>query len=360
MVFKLRIKKRVVFSPGVLVLMLLIWPVITASSASSSVPEGLDRPPEFYEVRYSPEDGDRTATNPPAFVWVPEERAHYLYSYRSLRPFTQGMVTTALAWLYIGDKRFAEEARRRLMHFMTWDMEAKPPSDLPYSRAIYDVGLVAMHSDMPNPDNNILMLFKSNPFGALSHNHASQNAFVIEAFGEALALTSGARLNHGEAHHVEWIRHTKAHNSILVDHEGQTVRRREESSGRIIAYEETGDYTYTVGDATRAYGGKLERFHRHVLYLRPDVYVFFDDLKSSGELSMFQWLLHGPTTIDVDPERRVMVTRSGNARLISRHLYPEGLACEQHTGFTPEVVDPDPGPGRRTGDGRRHTDDQRL
>ena len=496
--------------------------------------------------------------------WTPEERAHYLHTFRSLRPFTQGMFNTALAWLYTGDERFAEEARRRLMHFMTWDMEAssstvfpdevgmdiaenatpvfdwiydyltpderekcievltarmmqiyrdvhrarpmesspfgshegrmvaftieggivladespekahewldytlrllwstypswggadggwhegvsywgayirrmmriaqeldlydiplkdkpffqntpwfgpyvayphrptrafgdnahhplnedragiitymasnlydnpyfrwhadvmniqpygrkairfynpdmeaRPPSDLPHSRAFFDVGLVAMHSDMADPDNNIMMLFKSNPFGALSHNHASQNAFVIEAFREALALTSGARLNHGEDHHVEWIRHTKAHNSILVDNEGQTVRRRDASSGRILAWEEKGEYAYALGDATRAYGGRLERFHRHVLFVRPDLFILFDELRTTGNPSTFQWLLHGPTRFDLDPQHRVMVTRSGNARLITRHLYPESLSYEQHTGFTPNVVDPD-------------------
>lgn len=51
----------------------------------------------------------------------PEEgyREIYYEAWRSMRPYTQRMVTSALAYLYTGDERYAEEARRRLMHFMT-------------------------------------------------------------------------------------------------------------------------------------------------------------------------------------------------------------------------------------------------
>jgi hypothetical protein len=220
------------------------------------------------------------------------------------------------------------------------DLSAKSPAKLPQSRVFYDVGLVAMHSNMSDPENNVLMLFKSNPFGAISHNHASQNAFVIEAYKEPLAISSGARQQHGSPSHREWMWHTRAHNSILVDGEGQVARQRS-SSGEIIAYEEHEDYVFTTGDATAAYGGRLDRFHRHVLFVRPDYFVIIDDLITSGDASTFQWLLHAPVEIQVDQLNNVMVSRSGNARLTTRFLTPGNLEYRQHTGFTPEIYDPD-------------------
>ena len=217
--------------------------------------------------------------------------------------------------------------------------EQLPPADIPQSRAFFDVGLVAMHSNMAEPENNVTMLFQSNPFGSISHNHACQNAFVIEAYGEPLAITSGSRQLHGSPHHSEWMWHTKAHNSILVDNEGQ-VARRKSSRGKIILYQENGDHMMATGDATEAYGGRLERFHRHILFIRPDYFVIVDDLKTTGKSSTFQWLLHSPTEYKVDKKNKVIVNQSGSVRLTTRILTPGDIDFTMHTGFTPSTERP--------------------
>lgn len=224
--------------------------------------------------------------------------------------------------------------------FLYYDPELKPrpPLTISQSHAFKDVGLVAMHSNMPEPDNNVILLFQSNPFGAISHNYACQNAFVIEAYGEPLAISTGARQLHGSPHHREWMWHTKAHNSILVDNEGQVIRKPE-SAGKIINYQDEHAYVYTSGDATAAYGGRLERFHRHILFIRPDYFIIIDDLKTTGKASTFQWLLHSPTKIRVDTDKNILVNQSGNVRLTSRFLVPEEMEYVQHTGFTPQVED---------------------
>ncbi len=215
---------------------------------------------------------------------------------------------------------------------------AKKPEDIPQSALFKDVGLVTMHSHMADPAENVLMLFQSNPFGAQSHNHACQNAFVIEAYGEPLAISTGSRQVHGSDHHREWMWNTKAHNSMLVDHEGQTTRSRE-SKGEIIYYRDLGDCVATTGDATQAYGGRLERFHRHVLFIRPNYFVIIDDLKTAGKESTFQWLLHSPTEIRADRQALITENRSGNVRLTTRFLMPDEITFSQHTGFTPQAHD---------------------
>jgi hypothetical protein len=229
-------------------------------------------------------------------------------------------------------------SRREAFLYYDPDLKARSPIDIPQSHVFRDVGLAAMHSNMPDPDNNVTMIFQSNPFGAISHNFASQNAFVIEAYGEPLAISTGARQLHGSPHHRQWMWHTKAHNSILVDNEGQVTRTRN-SSGEIINYAEEREYAFVTGDATRAYGGRLDRFHRHILFIRPDYFIIIDDLKTSGKESTFQWLLHSPAEIRVNQEKNLMVNQSGNVRLTSRFLTPGSIEYVQHTGFTPQVVD---------------------
>lgn len=229
-------------------------------------------------------------------------------------------------------------SRREAFLYYDPELKPRPPVTIPQSHAFKDIGLVAMHSNMPSPENNVTMLFQSNPFGAISHNFACQNAFVIEAYGEPLAISTGARQLHGSPHHRQWMWHTNAHNSILVDNEGQVIRKRS-SAGKIINYEDEHEYVYVTGDATDAYGGRLERFHRHVLFIRPEYFIIIDDLKTSGQSSTFQWLLHSPTEIKVDSDNHIMVNQSGNVRLTSRLLLPDDMEYIQHTGFTPQVED---------------------
>lgn len=261
-----------------------------------------------------------------------------------------GIVTYMLSNLYNNpyfrwhsEQIGAGPSGRKAIRIFNPGLEARSPDELPQSRVFYDVGLVAMHSKMADPDSNVMMLFKSNPFGAISHNHASQNAFIIEAFKEPLAISSGYRQTHGIPHHREWIWQTKAHNSILVDNEGQVPRQRS-SSGEIIEYQEHDGYVYTAGDATKAYGERLEKFHRHILFVRPDYFVIIDDLKTSGSSSTYQWLFHAMSEMQVDDKNHVVVSTSGDARLALRFMTPGDLEFKQHTGFDPPVEDPETAP----------------
>jgi hypothetical protein len=164
------------------------------------------------------------------------------------------------------------------MHVRRTDLEAKPPDDLPLSKAFYDIGLVAMHSRLTEPDENVLLLLQSNPLGAVSHNHANQNAVVLEAFGEPLAISSGYYQEYGSPHHSQWVWQTHAHNAVLVDGTGPGCSSAR-SRGRIVSHLETGRWAYALGDAVEAYGGKLRRCYRHVLFVRPDYFVIVDDLE---------------------------------------------------------------------------------
>ena len=221
------------------------------------------------------------------------------------------------------------------------DLVATPPSDIPQGRVFPDIGLAAMHSDLADPAENVYLLMRSSPYGAVSHSHASQNAIAISAFGEALAISSGYYQLYGSPHHSQWTWDTKAHNSILVNGEGQ-VKRSPSSRGRIVQFDTQEEYAYTAGDATEAYGGRLKRFLRRVLFIRPDIFVICDELEAAAPAT-YQWLLHARNEMALEEAAQAVTISAGDARLHAQFLQPQGLRLSQVSGFQvePEREAPD-------------------
>ena len=211
------------------------------------------------------------------------------------------------------------------------DLAPRPPVDIPQAHVFDNIGVVGMHSNLADPVGSVQMLFKSDPYGSVSPNHASQNAFAINAFGEALAISSGYYQQYGCAHHAQWTWDTKAHNSITIDSKGQRKRSRH-SRGHIARFWEDGSTTYTMGDATEAYEGRLKRFHRHVVFLRPDTFVTVDDIEAPTPVSA-EWWLHARSQMQVSEKPRTVTIAQGDARLITQFLAPDSVAFEQTDEF---------------------------
>lgn len=211
-------------------------------------------------------------------------------------------------------------------------LKAKAPTDLPQSRVFYDKGIVAMHTDLVDPKQDIQFQMRSSPDGAWSHAFADQNSFYIQAFGEALAIPTGYRPMYGDEHHKNWTWQTKAHNSILVNGQGQVMRTRT-SHGRIASALLSPQFDYACGDASAAYDG-LTKFLRHVLFLRPGYFVMIDEL-ATKEPSTFDWLLHAWDKMDVAPAACRLTTARGDARLLTQFVWPkEPLKISQTDQFT--------------------------
>ncbi len=213
-------------------------------------------------------------------------------------------------------------------------LEARPPSDLPPAHYFPGVGLVSLHTALGQAKEDIHFLIHSDPYGAISHAHADQNAFTLEAYGEALAIASGYYPWYGSDHHRLWQWESKSSNTITFDGgQGQKVRDPN-SKGAIVAFQQGEDYDYVAADATRAYPGKLDRFLRHVIHVRPGVFVLYDDL-ASPEPRRFEWLLHTLSEMELFPEESRVISAQGDARLRVDFLMPAAIALEQTAGFEP-------------------------
>lgn len=209
---------------------------------------------------------------------------------------------------------------------------ARPPADLPQGMYLPDIGWVAMHSDLSDPDD-IMLLLKSSPFGSYNHSHADQNSFVVYGYGEPLLIDSGYYDWYGSPHDVGFTRQTKAHNDVLVDGEGQPIFDKT-AGGEILSHFSSPAVDYAVGEAGPAYKGKLTSFRRHVVYLRPEAFLVIDQLEAP-QPALFTWMLHAENEMRLEPGKQEVTVSRGSARCLVKFLTPQGLKFEQTDQFTP-------------------------
>lgn len=167
---------------------------------------------------------------------------------------------------------------------------ATPPGKLPTLHHFDDMDIVSARSDWSGEES--LVVFKCGPFighkairefaydPGGGHVHPDANHFVLFGAGEWLLRDHGYR--------AKW---TGQHNTLLVDGRGQLGEGHQwfqgtgplaaKSRPRILKAASTATLDHIIGDATEAYPADLgiECFHRHLLFLKPDVLIVADDIR---------------------------------------------------------------------------------
>ncbi len=234
-----------------------------------------------------------------------------------------------------------------LSQFLRWSKPTRvapvPLRTLPAARLFRDIGTVYTHSDYERPDQNVRLVFHSDPYGSLGHAHADQNSFHLIAYDEDLLLDSGYYTPAGDPHLINWTRQTKAHNSILVDGTGQNPLDTG-SYGMITRFEQNDAWVVMTGSAADAYEKvALARFDRHIVWLKGasvQTYVIIDEIIAADhQPHRLDWLLHAAERMTIlERERQVNVTgKLSEARLT--FIAPATLAFHQDDDFdgTPAV-----------------------
>jgi hypothetical protein len=150
--------------------------------------------------------------------------------------------------------------------------------------------IVSARSDWTGEES--LVVFKCGPFighkavqeftydPGGGHVHPDGNHFVLFGAGEWLVRDDGYR--------AKW---TGQHNTLLIDGQGQLGEGHQWFAGaaplagksrpRILKAASSAALDHIVGDATETYPSALglERFHRHLLFLKPDVLIVADDIR---------------------------------------------------------------------------------
>lgn len=210
----------------------------------------------------------------------------------------------------------------------------KAPTDLPASKVFRGIGVAILNSTLLNSADNVQIRFKSSPFGRQSHGHDPHNSFTLNAYGDALLVNCVYRDWHGSPFHTQWCWSTKAHNALLVNGEGQKPHSPD-PFGRIIAWDFQGKVDYVAGDATDAYEGRLKRFIRHIIFVKPDVVIVADEIVATKP-STFQWMLHGLSEFVVDEPKQTLAFERERAGLLVHYIAPESLRFRQWSGYEPQ------------------------
>ncbi len=211
-------------------------------------------------------------------------------------------------------------------------------TDLPRSRFFRDIGWVALHSELGSKEHDIMFALKSSPYGSASHSFSDQNSFVLNAFGEPLAISSGYREWYDSPHHLGWTRSTQSKNAITLDGKGQPLKDAT-ATGAITRFFTGANFDFTTGDAAKAYADLgAAKMLRHALFVNRKSFLILDEVEAKQPTS-HQWLLHAKEAIEQGPAEGTVLVKKGGANLLVRFLLPEpaGLKFSQTNEFAVPV-----------------------
>lgn len=218
-------------------------------------------------------------------------------------------------------------------------VEASEPYMLPTAKYFKDIGWASFNSDLSD-ENRVSLRFKSSPYGSYNHSHPDQNSFVINAFGEYMAIDSDYYVAFHDTFDLSWNKKTYAHNAITYDMgNGQPYNMRS-AEGNITDFLSSTELDLVTGDATTAYNvaqtgalqTNLSKAKRSILYLKPDVFLIIDDLKSASGEKNFEFWLNTRGNIGDMEGSKATVTQNG-VSMFANCLYPEVTASAYIDNF---------------------------
>lgn len=241
----------------------------------------------------------------------------------------------AYAGWYAGECRelLRRDYELRLYRMCTnQDYDTDFPADADKMVWYKDAGEVAMHSHPEDTGKDLALSFRSSTFGSGSHTTASQNAFNLLYKGTDVYRSTGYYQNFSDAHNLMSYRHSRAHNTLLVNGIGQPYST--EGYGNVMRAMGGRHISYCLGDASHAYRGisndpmwvgyfkqagitqtpdngfgatPLTKYRRHILMLHPHTVLVYDELEAS-EAVRWEWLLHSPVKFGIDAVKQTLST----------------------------------------------------
>ncbi|MCB0116645.1 MAG: DUF4962 domain-containing protein, partial [Caldilineaceae bacterium] len=197
-------------------------------------------------------------------------------------------------------------------------------------------GWAAIRTHLDDPAQDLALVFRSSPYGAISHSHASNNDFFVHVAGKVMAMPSGYYDGYGSNHHTHWVWHTKSHNCVTLSDAPQIMR----SYASVGAVEHAFDddrLIYFRGNADASYADRATICRRHVIFLkRPQVFLLVDEFVTKpGIVSALQWNLHSWNQFEVDDEAHAFTIRRENSVLHGHFLYHHNAFFTVTEGWDP-------------------------
>ena len=227
---------------------------------------------------------------------------------------------------------------------------AKPPVDIPQSMDYEHLGIAVFNTFLPDGSENVALAFHSGKYFA-GHQHPDNNSFIINAYGDKLAIDGGYYDWYGSRHFNAYSFTTQAHNTVLVNGKGQAPKVAG-GDGRMTGYFDSPNFGFVSGDASnpKLYMGELKKFDRDVLFLKPDFVAVYDRL-AADKPGKFQWLLHSHSDKPMDYADGKFRFERPLAKMSGVMLLPEKFTAKVGPSYKvmpvlgySETLDPNPQP----------------
>lgn len=233
----------------------------------------------------------------------------------------------------------------------TYPADQPLPADA--SKAIWfeDLGEMMAHSNLSRYRENLFLSFRSSPFGSGSHTLSDQNSFNLHFRGVPVYRSTGYYLNFSDPHNLLSYRHTRAHNTLLIDGIGQPFSTK--GYGKLVRMLNGQNISYCLGDASNAYSGiseypmweknfknakveqsvengfgetPLKKYRRHLFLLHPDIVVIYDELEADKPVR-WDWLLHSPVEFQINEKETTLTTHYPEKKFSSVAQLFSNSAC---------------------------------
>ena len=237
---------------------------------------------------------------------------------------------------------FSRFDRPSLQHFIFYDDSVEPQSPitagLPTSAIFKDKGNAVFRTGWG--EDSITMLFRAGP--NFNHHHADQGSFLITAFGEPLVTEAGWSDYYKDPYYSTFFTQAVGHNTMLVDGdtESQTIPdstqfKALDSYPRITDALTSDFFDAVASELVSVYKGRLDRYVRRIVFIKPDYFVVFDDIKAKKPMATFDFLLHMPHRDRIESERDMTIYNGTKASLAVRSFAPEAAVATVTNGRIP-------------------------
>ncbi len=234
---------------------------------------------------------------------------------------------------------YSQFDRPSLNKFIFYDDSVKPqvPAQ-PTSRIFWEKGNAVFRSGWGKDD--LIFLYRAGP--TFNHNHADQGSFLLNAFGESLVSEAGWSDYYKDPYYASYFTQAVGHSSVLVDGdpESQDIADTPQFAAlnrypRITDAITSEFHDSVSSELASVYKGRLDRFTRRIVFVKPHYFVIFDDLEVNGAPARFDWLLHLPNHSSVETGGDLAVYRGKQAVLAVRAFAPNQFEMNLRRGHVP-------------------------
>lgn len=255
---------------------------------------------------------------------------------RTIAPLIYQSKDPTLHWYY---RQFDHSS---IIDFIFFDDSVAPrPPTLPTSRLFTEKGNAVFRTGWGADDS--VFLYRAGP--TFNHNHSDQGSFLLSAFGENLVSEAGWSDYYKDPYYATYFTQSVGHNTVLVDGnpESQTIADTRQyaaldSYPRITDVVTSEFYDALSSELSSVYAGRLERFTRRIVFVKPHYYVVYDDLATKGAPAKFDWLLHLPDRARIRTMPGLTLYTGDKAALAVRFLTPGGADLLVRDGHIPYPV----------------------